>query len=376
MMRDIRCILWMPICILALISAACASEPDKTGQENDLKRFADVRIGEDEALRVIEHIRQAAPTKEEAEAWARVANSDKYSDVRRRRAIFQLFDRHVRPGMTLGEMANLLAKPSWLKRENLCKIVGPAWGYVPIRYVGAETGFSVSLCLPSKDSSGVYVRVKDFPAGDALTKDSLYGVLQGKKTDATGLKITAIVVYPGTIGDLAYVKHNFEQTPRSDIPPSDVRKPSRKPLWPRHWEIVFSTDKTDVYARQLDFFGIELGVLLPDNKIAYAFHLTKKKPDTRVVADPATNENRYYLTWRLADSRKADQKLLKRAGIEAGNRLILNFLPRDVEGQLIILERDYRGSTPPKIARTRFGVRAAGQGFEFYVLEQTLKGEK
>ena len=37
----------------------------------------------------------------------------------------------------------------------------------------------------------------------------------------------------------------------------------------------------DLYARQLDFFGIELGVLMPDNKIIYAFNLRKPKPDTR-----------------------------------------------------------------------------------------------
>ena len=40
---------------------------------------------------------------------------------------------------------------------------------------------------------------------------------------------------------------------------------------------MFSKNTLDAYARQLDFFKIELGVLLPDNKIVYAYNLAKSQ---------------------------------------------------------------------------------------------------
>ena len=165
------------------------------------------------------------------------------------------------------------------------------------------------------------------------------------------------------------MKQNFEYSPQFD----SLQSESPKPHWPRHWEIVFSTDNTDVYARQLDFFDIELGMLMPDNKIVYAFHLSKPKPDTRVLKNPAANEKRYYLTWRNSESQQADRELLKRGGIDAGNRLVLKFVSQALEAQLSALERNYGGVPAREIAKTRFGVRATGKDFSFYVLEQSLK---
>ena len=86
-----------------------------------------------------------------------------------------------------------------------------------------------------------------------------------------------------------------------------------------------------MYARQLDFFKIELGVLQPDNKIIYVFNLTKPKPDTRTVSNPSLNEKRYYLTWRTGEMQQADRDLLAKAGVDSGDRLILKFLPPEVE---------------------------------------------
>ena len=146
-----------------------------------------------------------------------------------------------------------------------------------------------------------------------------------------------------------------------------------KPGWPRHWEVMFSKATLDAYAKQLDFFKIELGVLQPDNKIIYAFNLAKSKPDTRVVSNPALNERRYYLTWRTGEMQQADRDLLAKAGIDPGDRLILKFLPKEVELTLMGLERAFNNLTPKDIRKTRFGVRPEGDGFEFYVLEQIIK---
>ena len=153
----------------------------------------------------------------------------------------------------------------------------------------------------------------------------------------------------------------------------DTRKiggpPSDKP---RRWEIRFDkTSSLDTYARQLDFFKIELAVLMPDGRVAYAFNLTKSKPDSRFADNPHETEKRYYLTWRKGGLRKADRELLSRAGIDAGDGIIIKFLSTEVEARLVALAKSRAGSKAENVERTRFGVRPAENGFAFFVLEQT-----
>ena len=138
------------------------------------------------------------------------------------------------------------------------------------------------------------------------------------------------------------------------------------------WEIHFPEKQTlETYARQLDFFKIELGVLLPNNKIIYAHNLAKSKPDTRTAANPAA-ENRYYLTWRNGEMQQADRDLFSRAGVDVGDSIVVKFLSPEVEKRLIDLENAHAGADAKRIKKTRFGVRAAGAGFTFFVLEQSL----
>jgi hypothetical protein len=154
---------------------------------------------------------------------------------------------------------------------------------------------------------------------------------------------------------------------RRDRPPGSPAPPAR------HWEVLFGKGTLDDYARQLDFFKIELGVLQPGNKIVYARNLAKPRPDTREVANPVAAENRYYLTWRNDEMQQADRDLLAKAGIDPGERLILKFLPAEVEQRLAALEASRAGTEVKRIQRTRFGVRAEGGGFAFFVLEQSLR---
>jgi hypothetical protein len=143
---------------------------------------------------------------------------------------------------------------------------------------------------------------------------------------------------------------------------------------PRSWEVTFPSNTLDVYARQLDFFKIELAVLQPGDKIAYAFNLAKLKPDTRVAA--AAAEKRFYLTWRKGEMQRADQELLARAGIEAGDNLVVKFLPAETEALLDNLEKRSAadaGFTLRDVRTTRFSIQPEGSGFKFFVLEQSYK---
>jgi hypothetical protein len=144
---------------------------------------------------------------------------------------------------------------------------------------------------------------------------------------------------------------------------------------PRNWEIYFQKGATlDLYARQLDFFGIEIGIVRAGGKIDYAFHLANSKPDTRSITEAYKNELRYWLRWTQGDLEQADRELAEKAGIDPSGGWLLKFVPHDTEVKLWTLEQTRAGTERSKsIKKTQFGVKTVGSGFEFFVIDQTYK---
>ncbi|MCE5266667.1 MAG: hypothetical protein LLG00_02110 [Planctomycetaceae bacterium] len=154
-----------------------------------------------------------------------------------------------------------------------------------------------------------------------------------------------------------------------------VGDPVKKTMWyPRNWELVIPKGNTlEQYARQLDHFHIELGVIMPDNRIVYAYNLAKAKPDRKEIRNPSANEHRFYLVCQNGYLEQAESELLARAGIESEGRPILKFLPPETEQTLARLEREYNGASPKDIRRTRFGIKGSPGAYEFFVSDQPLK---
>jgi hypothetical protein len=146
------------------------------------------------------------------------------------------------------------------------------------------------------------------------------------------------------------------------------------PPWER-WEVRFSTAGIDLYARQLDFFKIELAAIGGGRpQVDYACNVSKPKPDHRL--GKPDEEKRIYMTWRDARSPIAvfDRQLLQRAGVATDRRLVLQFIPEDTERQLGLLEaQNAKGRNPLEFYRTVFGVREARGRFEFFVIEQRFR---
>jgi hypothetical protein len=137
----------------------------------------------------------------------------------------------------------------------------------------------------------------------------------------------------------------------------------------KRWEIYYAEAGTlDEYARQLDFFKIELAAIDGD-QVTYVSNFTAGTPTKRTA--PGAAEKRLYMSWRQGNLKQADRQLLERAGVSPQNKLIVQFYPPDVENRLAQLELAFAGRKPGQIRRTRFAVRAAGDGFEYYVLDQT-----
>ncbi len=191
------------------------------------------------------------------------------------------------------------------------------------------------------------------PAADLSLQDSLAAVVAGVDAKAKLLDDAEHFVFkPGDWGDL--------------------RKAAEEHASPRNWELGFLKGITkEKYARQLDFFGIELAVVMPGNKLVYVRNFSKSKPQKHT--GPADQEKRFYLTWRNGDLSRADAELLERAGVSPGDRVVLKILPANVEAKLAELEKEHAGDDSGDVSKTQFGIRAAGDGYEFYVAEQYRK---
>jgi len=144
---------------------------------------------------------------------------------------------------------------------------------------------------------------------------------------------------------------------------------------PRHerWEIIFEKGNTlDTYAKFLDFFKIELGVLSAGNMIEYASALSSDHP--KVHSKNGSEENRLFMTWRVGRLQEADRALLAKAGINSQGRSVIQFYPFETENQLALLEKARAGNRSiSSIRKTFFGVRTSNNGFEFYVLRQQFR---
>jgi hypothetical protein len=140
----------------------------------------------------------------------------------------------------------------------------------------------------------------------------------------------------------------------------------------QRWELRFDGGSLQEYAAQLDFFGIELGVLSDGNQLQYASNFRQNAPRTRT--DFSGAEKRLYMTWRSGGLKEADRQLLRRAGVDTTRREIIQFYPPQTEAMLADAERRFAmRRSVESIRRTVFGVRQSGEGYEFFVLEQTYK---
>jgi hypothetical protein len=137
------------------------------------------------------------------------------------------------------------------------------------------------------------------------------------------------------------------------------------------WEIVFPDDtKPEEYARQLDFFQIEIGAASRDGKVEYISKVGQPKPDKRV--GQAAEDDRYHIGWKKGKLHAVDRRLLGKAGINSRDKQLLHYLPHELHKQLEELEKDYAGRQRGEINRTRFEIRPKDRypGYEFIVVEQ------
>jgi hypothetical protein len=137
----------------------------------------------------------------------------------------------------------------------------------------------------------------------------------------------------------------------------------------KRWEIYYASGGTmEEYARQLDYFKIELAAV-GGEEVIYLSNLSAPAPSRRTGA--GDQEKRLYMSWRQGNLKQADRRLLSKAGVQADGKLIVQFYSPEIEQRLAQLEVAFAGRKPGQIRRTRFAVRKAADGYEYYVLDQT-----
>lgn len=140
------------------------------------------------------------------------------------------------------------------------------------------------------------------------------------------------------------------------------------------WSIRFPEEETiPSYARALDFFKIEIGVL-QGGRLTYVSNFSAGSPVVK-QGNPQ-EEDRLHFIWQNENRVKADRELLRRANVTIGaDAVVAQFFPAELEQTLAKLEFDHAQKKPEEINRTRFGVRRIPGGFEFYVASQTYVDE-
>jgi hypothetical protein len=139
-------------------------------------------------------------------------------------------------------------------------------------------------------------------------------------------------------------------------------------------EIRFEPKNLLEYARFLDFFGIELGVLGRDNKIHYAYNLSQEAPSVR-SGEPG-DELRFYMNSARGRFAALDRRLAARAKIADQGRIILQFYPEESYALVLRLENEQAvsaGREPIDVRRTVFQATRTGNQFELSVLEQSYR---
>lgn len=146
-----------------------------------------------------------------------------------------------------------------------------------------------------------------------------------------------------------------------------------RPGRPQRWKIHFPKgNTTESYAKQLDFFQLELGVVPPRGKVIYLSKLSAGIPTKR--EDDRTNEKRTFIAWQgNSDLQNTELEFFRRAQVNTDGNPILKFIPRDLELKLIEMEKAFQNKTLAEIKFTEFTIYPEGSGYTFRVTNQMLK---
>ncbi|WP_254513932.1 hypothetical protein [Anatilimnocola floriformis] len=178
-----------------------------------------------------------------------------------------------------------------------------------------------------------------------------------------------------TLGEMSSSSGNGEGTGQGDGRGPGPGGPGTSdgiPSWER-WEVRLNAPTIDEYARQLDFFKIELALAGGGSPVVtYVTNVATSKPTVR-TGDPK-KEKRLRFMHRSGALRDADRKLVQKAGVDPSGKVVFQFYSQETYDKLLLLENIQKGQRRIiEIRRTIFGVRQAAGKYEFFVISQEYR---
>jgi len=136
------------------------------------------------------------------------------------------------------------------------------------------------------------------------------------------------------------------------------------------WEVRMTSTSIAEYARQLDFFGVELAVAGGGNPNVEYVSKVSATPPTKKIGNPK-DERRLRFMHRSGQLREMDREIVRRAGINPDGRVVFQFYSQEMYTNLLTLENVRKGTRRIKeIRKTIFGVRGTAGRYEFFVIDQ------
>jgi len=105
------------------------------------------------------------------------------------------------------------------------------------------------------------------------------------------------------------------------------------------WKVSFEVEDIEQYKSQLDFFGIEIGVIA--SKKDEIWRIAKLASGTKVTPSDRTSEKlSYYFTHSKPTLKRWDKQIGKEAGIAAEDRIFVQFYPAELISKIASLEAE------------------------------------
>ncbi len=158
------------------------------------------------------------------------------------------------------------------------------------------------------------------------------------------------------------------------------------PAWER-WELKYDTSDLPTYARQLDAFGIELAAV--GGGISHVDYASSFMNFPRKRKGKSSDEDRVYFVWTNRSIRKLDEALMDIVEVPTRNRIICQFIPKELEQKLLEMELRHAAKemavkldladeenvtkVAETVAKTMFGVRRRDGKYEFFVIKQQAR---
>lgn len=145
------------------------------------------------------------------------------------------------------------------------------------------------------------------------------------------------------------------------------------------WQLNFTAKGQFSYAKQLDHFKIELGVVGGSVVgLDIVNHLTDSPQSSR-LEDASTEKRLYFMFKRPSPLMQYERAIHHQAGLDLQGRKIFKLIPPELENQLAKIELDYATAkghpSITKVVKTVFESTPAGSGYEFHVVTQRYRTE-